>query len=152
MGAETRTEIEKNMVRTAPLAFELQAAGDAMVNLIKKAPPELQPAALTAALAVVTGFQAAADAAVSQLPDFPASLSVGAIQAEVNALKSLYGGLPASSSAQVFSSGLQLLSEVDDMVSPLSPDGPTLPHQLSTSLIDNQAEMLREYITRQWLS
>lgn len=96
MGQESVTEIEVKMVLTAPLAYELQAAGDAMVQLIKKAPPELQPAALAAALVTVSGFQAAADAAVGQLPD-------------------------------------------------------TLPHQLSTKLINNQAEMLRKYITRQSL-
>ena len=93
MGQESVTEIEVNMVLTAPLAYELQAVGDAMVQLIKKAPPELQLAALAAALATVAQFQGTADAAAEQLPD-------------------------------------------------------TLPHQLTTRLINNQAEMLSKYIIR----
>ena len=156
MGSETVTEIvteiEKKMVQSAPLAFELQAAGDAMVKLIKKAPIELQPAALGAALATVTGFQAAADAAVEELPDYPPSLSTEEISAEGQILRVTYGLLPPGSPASAFFSGLQLLSNVDDMVSPVSTDAPVLPHQLSISLINNQAEMLREYIRRQALS
>jgi len=149
MGQESVTEIEKKMVLTAPLAYELQAAGDAMVQLIKKAPPELQPAALAAALATVTGFQATADAAVEQLPDYPASLSVESISAEGKTLDAFYTALPAGSPAKDFFAGLSLLSAVDEMVSPLSSDAPTCPHQLSTKLINNQAEMLIEYIIRQ---
>ena len=149
MGQESYTEIEVEMVRTAPLAYELQAAGDAMVKLIKDTPLELQPAALVAALAVVTEFQGIADAAVEALPDFPPSLSVTSIKAEGNSLDGFYRQLPAGSSAQVFFAGLQLLSNVDEMVSPLSSDPPTVPHQLSTSLINHQADMLRAYIIRE---
>ena len=152
MGQERFTEIEVNMVRTAPLAYELQAAGDAMVKLIKKAPPELQPAALGAALATVAGFQVAADAAVDELPDFPPSLSVESISAQESILYETFSHLPANAPAQAFLSGLRLLSTVDEMVSPVSSFIPTLPHQLSTSLINNQAEMLIEYITREALS
>lgn len=149
MGQESYTEIEVNMVKNAPLAYELQAAGDAMVKLIKDTPPELQPAALTAALTVVTGFQGMADAAVEALPDFPPSLSADAIKTEGNSLDKLYRQLPAGSAAQVFFAGLQMLSNVDEMVSPLSSDAPTVPHQLSTTLINHQAEMLRAYIIRE---
>jgi hypothetical protein len=147
MAEDKVTQIEVKMVQNAPLAFELQAMGDAMVKLIKKLPVEAQPAALGAALLTVTGFQTAADAAVSQLPDFPPSLSPENISAEANALSLLYSLLPPGAPASVFDSGLQLLSQVDEMVSPTSTDGPTLPHQLSTSLINDQAELLRQYIT-----
>jgi hypothetical protein len=149
MGQASYTEIEVNMVKNAPLAYELQAVGDAMVKLIKDTPPELQPAALTAALAVVTGFQGIADAEVEALPDFPPSLSPENIKEEGNSLDRLYRQLPAGSSAQVFFAGLQLLSNVDEMVSPISNDAPTVPHQLSTSLINDQANKLREYIIRE---
>jgi hypothetical protein len=149
MGQASYTEIEVNMVKNAPLAYELQAVGDAMVKLIKDTPPELQPAALTAALAVVTGFQGIADAEVEALPDFPPSLSAENIKEEGNSLDRLYRQLPAGSSAQVFFAGLQLLSNVDEMVSPISNDAPTVPHQLSTSLINDQANKLREYIIRE---
>ena len=152
MGQERFTEIEKRMVLTAPLAYELQAAGQAMVQLIKKAPPELQPAALGAAIATVIGFQTAADAAVEELPDFPASLSVESISVEESSLNETFTHLPANAPAQVFLSGLRLLSNVDEMVSPVSSFIPTLPHQLSIEFINNQAEMLIEYITREALS
>lgn len=152
MGREPLAEVEKKMVLKAPLAFELQAAGDAMVKLIKKAPPELQPVALAAALTTVAEFQAVADAAVEQLPDYPESLSVERIRVEANAMKAFYSSLPPGSSAQVFFAGLGLLSDVEEMVSPLSSDAPTLPHQLSTRLINNQAEMLIKYITREYLT
>ncbi len=152
MAQENPTEIEVKMVLTAPLAFELQAAGDAMVKLIKKAPPELQPAALAAALSVVAELQLAADATVEELPDFPPSLSARTIKAEGKELKEFYKGLPSGSPAEVFFPGLRLLSNVDNMVSPVSSDAPTLPHQLSTSLINNQAEMLIEYITQKSLT
>ena len=152
MGQERFTKIEVKMVRTAPLAYELQAAGDAMVKLIKKAPPELQPVALGAALATVAGFQTAADAAVEELPDFPASLSVESISAQESILNETFTHLPANAPAQVFLSALSLLSNVDEMVSPVSNFIPTLPHQLSTSFINNQAELLIKYITREALS
>lgn len=146
------TEIEVNMVKSAPLAYELQAAGDAMVKLIKDLPPELQLAALAAALGVVTEFQRIADAAVEALPDFPPSLSPETIKTEGSSLDNVYRHLPAGSSAQAFFAGLQLLSNVDEMVSPISSDAPTVPHQLSTYLINHQAEKLRRYITTEFFS
>ncbi|HBB88609.1 MAG TPA: hypothetical protein DC047_13440 [Blastocatellia bacterium] len=151
MGQKEPTEIEIKMVLTAPLAFELQASGDAMVKMIKKAPAELQPAALAAALAVVGELQTAAIASVEQLPDYPSSLSARRIRAEGKVLKEFYNELPSGSPAALFFPGLRLLFNVEEMVSPLGSDAPTVPHQLSASLIDEQAELLIEYITRKSL-
>lgn len=152
MGKERYTKIEVHMVKSAPLAYELQAVGDAMVKVIKDLPPELQLPALAAALGVVTEFQGIADAAVEALPDFPPSLSPETIKREGSSLDNVYRHLPAGSAAQVFFAGLQLLSNVDEMVSPISSDAPTVPHQLSTYLINGQAEKLRRYITREFFS
>lgn len=152
MGQEDPTELEIRMVLTAPLAFELQAAGDAMVKLIKKAPPELQPAALAAALVVVAELTTVADATVEGLPDFPPSLSPQRIAIEATGLEEFFKELPSGSPAKDFFPGLRLLFNVEGMVSPFSNDAATLPHQLTTSLIDNQSAMLIEYITRKSLS
>jgi hypothetical protein len=149
---DSRTELEDQMARNAPLAFELQAVGDAMVELIKKAPPELQPAALAAALAVVAEFQAAADAFAQGLPGYPPSLSPESIEAKEKALEIYYKNLPPDSPAAAFLPGMRLLLNVDDMVSPVTSDAPTIPHQLMPFLINSQAEQLMKYITRKALS
>ena len=152
MGEEQPTEIEVRMVQTAPLAFELEAAGDAMVKAIKKLPPEGQPAGLAAALALVAEMATTADAAVGLLPDYPLSLSPLRISTEGEELEEFYKDLPPDSPAQIFLPGLGLLSNVDEMVSPVSSDSPVLPHQLTTTLINNQSEMLIEYITNKFLT
>ncbi|HEX8175061.1 MAG TPA: hypothetical protein VF543_08080 [Pyrinomonadaceae bacterium] len=140
------TEIENKIVLTSRLPYELEAVGKAMVDLIKKAPAELQPAAFALAIAVITGIKEAADAAVAALPDYPKSLSVQAVEAQASALENLYKQLPPDSNASVFMPALNLMSKVDETVDPLSSDAPVFPHQLTQSLIDRQAELLIKYV------
>jgi hypothetical protein len=149
---QERTELENEMTLEAPLAFELQAVGQAMAKAIKDLPPEGQPPALLAAIAIINGLRATADATVEGLPDFPPSLSTEVIQAKAQAFELLYRNLPPGTPPEIFLPALGLIYNVDEMVDPLGDDPPTIPHQTTESLINNQIDMLIEYLTQQVLS
>ena len=119
MSDDERTLIEENMVLKAPLPFELEAVGKVMVDLIQKAPAELRPAALAAAIAVIQGIQLTADASVEALPDYPISLSTEAIKAQAQYLNDLYKNLPPDAPAYALLPAMSLLQTVDGMVDPL---------------------------------
>lgn len=147
-----RTELEQEMTLEAPLAFELQATGQAMAKVIKDLPPEGQPPALAAAIAVINGFRVTADAFVEGLPDFPPSLSTQTIQTKARLFELLFKNLPPGTPPEIFIPALNLIYNVDEMVDPLSDDPPTIPHQSSESLVNSQIDMLIEYLTQQVLS
>src|ERR687884_261890 len=108
------TEVEDQMVLTSSLPYELEAVGKILIDLIKKAPAELQPAALALAIAVIIGIKEAADAAVAELPDYPKSLSVQAVEQQAQALENIYNQLKPGSSAAVFLPGINLIHNVDE--------------------------------------
>ena len=70
-----RTKFEKCQVLKAPIALELEIAGQLMVDIIKKAPPQLRPAALEAAQRQIDGFEGMAKALVEQFPNVPHSFT-----------------------------------------------------------------------------
>ena len=145
--ADERTRQEEQMVLTAPLGFELEAVGQEMVKLIKQVPPEGQPAALAAAIAVIEGFRLAADAAVAALPDFPPSLSTPAIEAQAQMLETVYKNLPPQAPPATLVPGVELVSSVEAMVAPLGGDPPTYPHYLTREFVNHQLDLLAAYDT-----
>lgn len=144
---DERTELEDKMVLTAPMPYELEAFGKMLVKAIQKTPPEVRPAALAAALAMINGFRVAADAAIEELPDYPLSLSTNAIESQAKVLEAIYKNLPPHVSAKVFQHGLDLIQNVDEMVDPLGNDPPTYPHQLTERFVNHQLNLLTVYVT-----
>lgn len=145
--AAARTKREIQMAVGGPLPYELEALGQMMVKAIKKLPPEAQPAGLAAAELIITGMQEAADAFVNGLP--APTPSAAEVKTRSAALETLYRQATKDSPLSIFIPGLRLLVEVDESVDPLGDAPPTILVKLAPPLIDNQAEMLREYIVKQ---
>jgi hypothetical protein len=145
--AAARAKTEARMAVGGPLPYELEALGQMMVKAIKKLPPEGQPAGLLAAEAVIMGMRASADAFVKGLP--APTPSAAEVKARSAALETLYQQATKDSALAIFIPGLKLLLQVDETVDPLSGDPPTISLPLAPPLIDNQAEMLMEYIVKQ---
>jgi hypothetical protein len=80
-------KFEIKEVLKAPLVLELEIAAQLMIKLIKKVPPEGQPAALAAALAEIAGMEVAAEGLVTQFPLVPHQFTDQVIQKQAQSMQ-----------------------------------------------------------------
>lgn len=144
--AEDRTAFEIEEVLGAPLAIELALAAQAMADVIKKLPPEAQPAALVLALEVISGVQQALIEFVEALPGLPAAMRAKAVRETVKRLKRLVKRLPTHAPLSDLAPAFDFISEVEKTVTTLGGLPPIFPHYITPQFINGQAKMMKKYL------
>lgn len=140
--SEDRTEAEVYAVVNAPLSIELEVAVKAIVDDINKLPLEARPPAKQAAIMLIEGIQKSVDALINQLPGDFKYLNVAKIKSEALKLELEIQKDPTLSTLKKVA---ELIEEVDDSVDTLT-SPPSYPHYLSTELVDDQADQMKQYI------
>ncbi len=143
--SKRRTDANQNQQPAPPLALELQLAAQAMVEQINKLPPEGRPAAQAAAIAAIKAIEATTVAQVEALPgDWP-YLQPPRVKVEAIGLEMMVEHLPPSAPAKDFAPIIELLRTIDESVE-LPYSVPTFPHYQTVSLIQEQTNLMVNYI------
>ena len=139
---DSRTQFEDSEVVNAPLSIELEVAAKAIVKAINDLPPEARQPAEEAALLLIDGFQKSVDAVINQLPGDFEYLDTDVVKKKALQLEQEINKDPSKS---VLKEVAALLEEIDDSVATLTAP-PSYPHYLSTKLVADQTDKMKQYI------
>jgi hypothetical protein len=141
-----RTNYERKLVVTAPMAFELAAAAKAIVDLLKKIPIQFREAAVQAVVAVILGIQEMIDMFIQRLPGESDPGRSQRIAVHARGLREQIKNLPLDQSAPVIKQAVKFVDLVESMTGSPESFAIDVPHFFTEQTVRHQVSLVIQYI------